>query len=88
MSTKSPCSEKGRKQNKSSGPSTTEVARVLDVDGRRLRSFIEAHPRPTAEYIIQWADAGVEHEQLIHEWLLSIGALDREDTTDQGGDGL
>lgn len=51
------------------GPSTTEVANTLGVDGRRLRQFAEIHPNATPAIILGWAGADPEHEDLVAEWL-------------------
>lgn len=50
-------------------PTTRELARRLDVDGKQLQALAEQHPDPTAEVLLEWANAGTEHRDAVARWL-------------------
>jgi len=63
-------------------PTCREVAAALDVDGRKLMTFVGALPDPTAPAVLGWAGAPAHHEELVVAWL---DATDGEPFEGQGG---
>lgn len=50
-------------------PDTATVADALDVDGARLREFVDREPKPTRSAVLGWAVADPDHADTVAAWL-------------------
>jgi len=50
-------------------PDTADLARILNVEPKHLQRFVDHHPDPRAEHVLEMAGAGEEHAPQVAAWL-------------------
>jgi len=50
-------------------PQTAELARQLDIEPGHLQRFVDHHPDPRAEHVLEMAGAAEEYAPQVAAWL-------------------